>query len=424
MPWTETRAMDQRMRFVVEYDLDELPMAALCAKYGVSRKTGYKWLARADQMGLGQLGDRSRAPHHHPNQICDDIEQAVLAMREAHPTWGPKKLRRRLEDQNAGMSWPARSTIAQLLRRKGLVVPRKHHRRATPSTRRLADYSGPNAVWCIDFKGWFRTSDGRRCDPLTISDGFSRYLIRCQAVDDTSGPGIRPLLEAAFREYGLPWAIRSDNGPPFASRAIGGLSRLSVWWIKLGIRPERIEPGKPQQNGRHERMHLTLKRETACPPAGTGRAQQRRFDAFRKEYNDDRPHEALGLATPASVYEPSGRSYPVREPELSYPADWQTRQVRVRGEVKFKGPLFLSEALVGEPVGLEPIDGRYWRVHFGPVPLGILDECGHRMLAPRELRRAGLTVAPADAPSADNPPVAALQDACQPREEVLPMCPD
>ena len=416
MPWTETRAMDERMRFVVEYDLDELSMAALCARYGVSRKTGYKWLARAGELGLSQLGDRSRAPRHHPNQVCDDVEQAVVAMRGAHPTWGPKKLRRRLEDADAQASWPARSTIAELLRRKGLVVPRKPRRRATPSTQPLAHADASNAVWCIDFKGWFRTGDGRRCDPLTISDAFSRYLIRCQAVEDTSGPGIRPLLEAAFREYGLPWAIRSDNGSPFASRAVGGLSRLSVWWIKLGIVHERIEPGKPQQNGRHERMHLTLKRETACPPAGTGRAQQRRFDAFLKEYNEDRPHEALGLATPASRYAPSPRPYPAREPEVTYPADWLTRMVRVRGEVKFKGPFFLSAALIGEPVGLEPIDGRHWRVHFGPVALGIFDEHRHRLLAPRELKHAGLTVAPAR-----NPPVAALQEACGPGEEVLPM---
>lgn len=416
MPWTETCAMDERTRFVVEYDLDDLSMAALCVKYGISRKTGYKWLARANEMGLKRLQEFSRAPQHHPNQVAAVVEQAVVALREAHPTWGPKKLRRRLQDSDSDTSWPARSTIAELLRRKGLVVPRKRRYRATPSQQPLAHCNGPNAVWCIDFKGWFLTGDGHRCDPLTISDAFSRYLIRCQAVEDTSGPGIRPLLEVAFREYGLPRAIRSDNGSPFASRAIGGLSRLSVWWIKLGIVPERIEPGKPQQNGRHERMHLTLKRETACPPASTGRGQQRRFDAFRKEFNEVRPHEALGLATPVSLYEPSPRVYPAQEPQVSYPADWVTRMVRVRGEVKFKGPFFLGTALIGEPVGLEPIDGRYWRVHFGPVALGIFDEHRHRILTPREVKHAGLAVAPAGKLT-----VAALQSACQPEEEVLPM---
>ena len=417
MPWTETCAMDERMHFIVEYDLDELSMTALCAKYNISRKTGYKWLARRMEAMLEGFQDRSCAPHHHPNQVSEEIEQAVVAMREAHPTWGPKKVLHRLEVLNSQIHWPARSTIAELLRRKGLVSPRKRRRRIPAQQQPFANCDGPNAIWCTDFKGWFRTGDGRRCDPLTISDAFSRYLIRCQAVDDTSGPSVRPLFEAAFREYGLPWAIRSDNGSPFASRAIAGLSRLSAWWIKLGIIPERIAPGKPQQNGRHERMHLTLKKQTASPPAGTVRSQQRRFDAFRKEFNQERPHEALEMATPSQRYEPSLRPYPAREPEVTYPEDWPRRMVRVRGEVKFKGEFFLSQALTGEPVGFEPIDGRYWRIHFGPVALGIFDQHLHRMLVPAEIKRNGLVVRP----SAVKPPSATLHEASQQEQEVLPM---
>ena len=417
MPWKETCVVDERMRFVVEYERDELSMTGLCAKYGISRKSGYKWLARAAEEGLAGLRDRSKAPHRHPNEVSTEIEQAIVAMRVSHPTWGPKKVLHRLQQQDVVTGWPARSTVAEILRRAGLVSPRRVRRRVPVHQQPFADCEGPNAVWCTDFKGWFRTRDGQRCDPLTISDAFSRYLIRCQAVNDTSGAGIRPLFEAAFREYGLPGAIRSDNGPPFASRAIGGLSRLSVWWIKLGIRPERIEPGKPQQNGRHERMHLTLKGDTACPPAGTLRGQQRRFDAFRKEFNQERPHEALEMATPASRYELSVRPYPAQEPQVTYPSDWPWRMVRQSGEVKFHGRFFLSEALTGEPVGFEPLDGRLWRVHFGPVALGWFDEHLHRMLTAPEIKRAGLTVRP----PAGKPPSATLQEASQHTQEVLPM---
>jgi putative transposase len=421
MPWTETRAMDERMRFVVEYDLDDLSMTALCAKYHISRKTGYKWLSRIGECALEGFEDRSCAPRRHPNQTPAEIERAVVAMREEHPTWGPKKMLPRLQGRDRRIAWPARSTIAEILRRKGLVSPRKRRRRVPPQEQPFAPCLAPNDVWCVDFKGWFRTGDGDRCDPLTITDACSRYLLRCQAVDETTEPGVRPLFEAAFREYGLPRAIRSDNGPPFASCALAGLSRLSAWWIKLGIQPERIEPGRPQQNGRHERMHLTLKTETASPPAGSLRSQQRRFDEFRRVFNEERPHEALGMATPASCYQPSLRLYPAWEPECCYPPDWPWRRVRVRGEVKFRGHVFfLTAALVGEPVAFEPMDGRHWRCHFGPVALGIFDDDLGRMLSPAEGKRRGLAVSA----SAGKPPSAALQEASQQGQEVLPMCLD
>jgi putative transposase len=272
------------------------------------------------------------------------------------------------------MDWPATSTIGEILRRHGLVVPRRRRRTTPADGSPFSGIAGPNDTWCIDYKGWFRTRDGERCDPLTISDAHSRYLLRCQAVRSVDEHCARPLIEATFREFGLPRVIRSDNGPPFASVGVGGLSRLSVWWIKLGIRPERITPGRPCENGRHERMHGTLKRDACEPPASNRRAQQRCFDKFRRIYNDERPHEAIGNVAPSKLYRPSPRPYPARMPEIAYLNDWNIRMVRSNGEIKWRGEqLFIGEALAGEPLGLEEVDGGQWRVHFGPVFLGIID---------------------------------------------------
>jgi transposase InsO family protein len=378
------------MRFIVDWQDGELSMAVLCRKYGISRRVGYKWRSRYEQEGLDGLKDRSRAPQRHPNEVAAEIEAAIVAARARHPTWGPKKLLAWLECKQACRRWPARSTIAEILDRHGLTVPRKRRRRVPPQQEPFAACDGPNAVWCADFKGWFLTADGQRCDPLTISDAFSRYLVRCQTVRKTDGPTVRPLFEAAFRDYGLPGAIRTDNGAPFASRAIAGLSELSVWWIKLGIRPERIKPGQPQQNGRHERMHLTLKGETARPPASTLRRQQERFDTFRREFNHDRPHEALKMATPASVYVASARAYPERLGEMEYPSPWEVRRVD-SGRFRWHSEnVWVSHVLHGELVGLEPIDDRHWRLWFGPLSLGVVDGYRKKLLTPREGRRAGL----------------------------------
>ncbi len=233
--------------------------------------------------------------------------------------------------------------------------------------------TAPNLVWAIDFKGHFRTGDGVRCDPLTISDTASRYLLRCQVVERPNYAHVQPLLEATFREYGLPRALRSDNGPPFASLAVGGLSRLSVWFLRLGVLPERIEPGHPEQNGRHERLHRTLKKETASPPRATARGQQRAFHRFQRDYNEQRPHEALGMATPASVYVPSPREYPARLEELEYPAGYQRRRVQEHGDIQLGNRvIFLSEVLAGETVGLEE-DEEGWRIWFGPLRLARVD---------------------------------------------------
>lgn len=402
MPWMETRVTEQRMKFVVEYELGEESMAQLCRKYGIARKTGYKWWVRWQVEGAGGLADRSRAPRRHPNQVPAEQVASILAIRDRFG-WGPKKLRVLLQRRQPDVRWPALSTIQQILDDHGRVIRRKKRRRVPPQSQPLAHCDGPNAVWCCDFKGYFLTADGRRCCPLTISDGLSRYVLRCQGLERGNHESSRPIFEGAFREYGLPQAIRSDNGAPFASRAVAGLSRLSVWWIKLGIRPERIAPGKPQQNGRHERMHLTLKQATASPPASTARRQQQRFDAFLREFNEIRPHEALAMQTPASVYHPSPRPYPAREPEVTYPDDWAKRKVQCDGDFSWKHePIFLSEVLYGETVGLEPVDGRYWRAYFGPVSLGVFDAARRRMLTAAQTRRKPdlLACCPKDRPSA------------------------
>ena len=362
--------MEEKLRFVFEYERDEQTMTELCQSFGIARETGYVWLRRYRAYGINGLLELNRAPQRHPNQTAIAIEEAVLGLREAHMRWGPRKLKRILERDQPGRGWPATSTIGEMVKRAGLVVPRKKRRKTEPYSEPLAHADGPNRVWCADFKGWFRTQDGARIDPLTISDAYSRYLLRCQAVEKTDTERVRAIFEAGFREYGLPQAIRTDNGAPFASAALGGLSRLAVWWIKLGIVPERIEAGHPEQNGRHERMHRTLKQEAAMPPAQNRRAQQRELDRFRQEYNEVRPHEALGMQTPAGIYVPSLREYPARVPEPEYPASMLVRSVKSHGHFRWKQhDVFLSEVLWGERIGLLPVDEDWFTVYFAHLPL-------------------------------------------------------
>jgi putative transposase len=288
--------------------------------------------------------------------------------------WGPRKLKRILERDEPGRNWPAASTIGALLKREGLVVARKKRLHTAPYTEPLAHAQECNRVWCADFKGWFRTGDGERIDPLTISDAYSRYLLRCQSVEKTDTARVQAIFEAAFREYGMPEAIRTDNGPPFASHAVSGLSRLAVWWIKLGIVPERIAAGHPEQNGRHERMHRTLKQEAAQPPAADRRKQQQELHRFRQEYNQVRPHEALGMQTPAAIYRPSARVYPSRVPEPEYPATMVVRSVHGQGIFRWKKhDVFLTEVLWGENVGLLPEDDRWFTIYFAQHPLARFD---------------------------------------------------
>jgi len=367
--------MEERFRFVQECKSEEYSFAELCRRYEVSRKTGYKWLGRYESDNVEGLRDRSRAPDRHPNEVVQEVAAAVVNLRRQHPYWGPAKLRARLQREAPEVVWPSRSTIGELLKRAGLTVPRKHRRHAPASASPLQHADGANRVWCADFKGWFRCGDGSRCDPLTITDGYSRYLLRCQAVDDLTEASVRGVMEAAFREYGLPQAMRTDNGEPFASVGLAGLSHLSVWWIKLGIRPERIPPGKPQHNGRHERMHRSLKEATTKPPAAHLRGQQQAFDRFREEYNQQRPHAALNMKTPADFYAVSERSYPSRLAEPEYGDDWEVRRVRQCGRLRWwSESVFVGKALEGQSVGLQPIGDGLWRVWFFQYPLGILDE--------------------------------------------------
>jgi transposase InsO family protein len=362
--------MDEKLRFVFEYERDEETMGELCARFGICRDTGYVWLRRYRQYGVKGLAELNRAARRHPNQTCAEVETAVLALRQAHMRWGPRKLKRILERDQPGQQWPATSTVGEIVRRAGLVIGRRKRRRTEPYTQPLAHANESNRVWCADFKGWFRAGDGTRIDPLTISDAWSRYLLRSQAVEKTDTERVRAIFEAAFREHGLPEAIRTDNGAPFASSAIGGLSRLAVWWIKLGIVPERIQAGHPEQNGRHERMHRSLKLEVRR--VEDWRAQQRELDRFREEFNQVRPHEALDMQTPAAVYEPSPRPYPARIPEVEYPDSMLLRRVKSHGHFRWKKhDVFLSEVLWGERIGLQTDDDEIFTVYFAHLPLAL-----------------------------------------------------
>src|SRR5438067_2386037 len=374
MPWKVSGVVEKRRQFVEQRLSQEWTMSELCARHGISRQAGYSTLARYQGDGWEGLGEHSRAPRCHPSQTSRELEQQIVELRHEHMRWGPRKLKAVLERQQPDETWPAASTMGELLRREGLVIARKKRRRIDPYTAPFAAAAAPNRVWCGDFKGWSRTRDGERIDPLTISDACTRYLLRCQAVEKTDTLRVQAIFEAAFREYGMPEAIRTDNGAPFASRALAGLSRLAVWWMKLGIVPERIEAGHPEQNGRHERMHRTLKQEVAQPPAANRRQQQEELDRFRQEYNEVRPHEALEMRTPAAVYQASPRKFPVRVPEPDYPATMLIRSVRRQGHFRWKKhDVFLSEVLWGEQVGLLPEDDRWFTIYFAQLPLARFD---------------------------------------------------
>ncbi len=375
MPWKETCPMDERMKFIADYLKYEWNLSDLCRYYGISRKSGYKWLARYMAEGPSGLHDRSRAPNHHPNAVHKMIQDRIVAFRAEHPHWGPRKLVHRLRQLEPDTRWPAPSTAGDILKRHGLTVPRRRKRRTPPYAQPFREGLQPNDVWCADFKGWFRTQCGTRIDPLTISDAVSRYLLRCQALMRPTGTTVQAIFTATFQEFGLPAAIRTDNGVPFASTGLGGLSRLSVWWLCLGIMPERIRPGHPEENGRHERMHRTLKQATAKPPHATPKTQQQAFDRFRTEYNQERPHEALDMQAPAQHYRPSLRPFSARLPEIEYPSEYQVRRVRSNGQIRWQGKLiFISEVLIGQRVGLIEVNNGTWRLDFGAIQLALYDE--------------------------------------------------
>lgn len=412
--------MEEKLRFVFEYQQRERTMKELCQRYEISRETGYVWLRRYREAGVRGLVEQSRAAVRYPKQTSAEMEEKVLELREAHSRWGPRKLKRVLERDEPGRRWPAASTIGALLKRAGVVAGRRKRQRTPGYSEPLAHADGANRVWCADFKGWFRTGEGERIDPLTITDAYSRYLFRCQAVEKLDTERVQAIFEAVFREYGLPEAIRTDNGAPFASRAIAGLSRLSVWWMKLGIVPERIEAGHPEQNGRHERMHRTLKQETATPPARNRREQQRAMDKFRQEYNQVRPHEALGMQTPAAMYESSPRRFPARLPEVEYPETMLVYRVQQKGYFHWKKQeVFVSEVLWGEPIGLLPVEDHCYTVYFAQFPIARFNS---RQLRISPLPKQGFNTK-ADAGKGKASPSPAPHPLNRKDEKVSGMCP-
>jgi putative transposase len=368
--------MDERLQFVRDAQRDRFTMSELCARYGVSRRIGYKWLARYEAEGRAGLVDRSHVPHHCPHKIQPAMEELLITVRTAHPHWGARKLLAVLSRQHPRIrAWPAASTVADLLARRGLV--HKRHPRRHPVhpgvVRPVTD--APNDLWTADFKGQFRTGDGKYCFPLTLADQHTRYLLACHGVLSTQTVTAKPIFERAFHEYGLPLAIRTDNGVPFATQAIHGLSYLNVWWMRLGILHQRSRPGCPQDNGAHERMHRTLKRQAIKPVRASCTAQQRNFNAFRQEYNEDRPHERLNQQTPASQYRTSERSYPERLPAPEYPAHFLVKKITTGGTFRFHHRLlYLANAMVDQQIGLEETDDGIWAIHFNSVLLATFDE--------------------------------------------------
>jgi transposase InsO family protein len=374
VPWKVSDPMSERMSFVMRLQQGE-SMSELCREFEISRKTGYKLRERFKSEGPAGLFDRSRAPERSPHRTDAAMVATLLKARRAHPTWGPKKLRAWLEQRHDGVSFPAPSTIGDLLKRHGLIEGRKRRRNTTPYDAPLRRANGPHEVWCADFKGQFRLRSGKLCYPLTITDRFTRMILCCEALESTCIESALLVFERTFRDHGLPQVIRTDNGVPFASKGVLGLSRLSVRWLRLGIWPERIAPGHPEQNGQHERMHLVLKQETTRPAAATMLAQQERFERFVDEYNHARPHEALGQVTPASLYRKSSRQHASPLPELTYLLDDLSALVRAEGKifVPGHGRAVLSAALSGEHVGLRELSDGGWRVSYASHEIGTLD---------------------------------------------------
>jgi transposase InsO family protein len=370
----ETNVLDERLRFVRDFESGHWSMTELCERYGVSRPTGYKWMARHREARGAGLVDHSRAPHQCPHRTSADLEALIVAARHEYG-WGAKKLRQVLRTQYPARRWPARSTFNKILDRHTLLHKNRRRRKWTHPGATPLHTERPNQVWPADFKGQFKTGDGHYCYPLTVTDHFSRSLLVCQGLRSVKTADTKPIFRALFRTVGLPDAIRTDNGPPFASTGIHGLSALNVWWMQLGIVHQRIPPSSPQENGTHERMHRDLKRDTTRPAAHSLRAQQRRFEAFRTRYNDERPHEGIGDRTPASLWTPSPRTYPEHIAPPAYPAHLEVRRISTAGTFRLHGTQpFLSEVLHGEDIGLEEVADGIWNIVYYSTLLGKIDE--------------------------------------------------
>lgn len=375
MPWKKVEPMDEKIRFISDYLNGVFTFTELCERYNITCKTGYKWVHRYEEEGASGLEDRARIPRHCPHKTPEAMEEAILAIRRKHPRWGAKKILTMLERQRQPGPLPGKTTITNILTRNRCTQPRRTRLHRAHAGKPETKATAPNTLWTVDFKGQFKTLDGVYCYPLTVMDACSRYILTILALPSTALKATQDEFRRLFQMYGLPERIRSDNGTPFASIALGRLSTLSIWWIRLGILPELIEPGKPQQNGRHERMHRTLKADTTRPPEANMAAQQRRFDAFRQEFNEERPHEALRQATPASVYTVSTKKLPNRIKSLDYPAHYEVRIVSKNSGIRWKSQwVSVTRLLAGLPIGLEEVGTGLWDVWFGPIWLGRLDE--------------------------------------------------
>ena len=374
MPWKECHVVDERLRFVARL-MEGEKMAVLCDEFGISRKTGYKIYDRYQEVGVRGLTDRSRRPHRHANQLPLVIEKMIIQLKREYPSWGAPKIRERLKQRYPHVACPAISTVHAVLDRHGLVSVRRRRRRPPLTGTRRSEPTAPNALWCADYKGEFLLANRRYCYPLTITDYASRYLIACEALSTTKEKYAFGVFERAFQDFGLPDAMRTDNGVPFASaHALYGLSKLAVWWLRLGIRLERIAPGHPEQNGRHERMHLTLKNEATRPASANVLQQQGRFDTFVHRYNTERPHQALDMTTPASRYTPSTRPYGGVE-ELEYPFhDW-TAVITHCGRLCYqRRKINVSQVFGGQKVGVKQVGDHIWLVTFMDYDLGYFDD--------------------------------------------------
>ncbi len=385
MPWKQMDTLTQREDFIQDWLRRGFPMRGLCARYGIAPKTGYKWLHRFQGQGMSGLMDHPPVRQHQAHRTAPPVVKQILHYKYTYPFWGPRTIHLALQHHPPGGPVPAVSTIGEILKQHGLVKARKRSQRTPPHAHPLAHAREPNALWSADFKGQFKLGNGQFCYPLTVFDNYSRYLLACRGCAGPDAPATRQTYRELFETYGVPDAIRTDNGWPFAMNTLGGLTPLSVWLLKLGIGVERIAPGHPEQNGRHERMHRTLKQSTACPPAATMRAQQHAFNRFLTHYNEQRPHQGLtGGQYPAAVYRPCTRSYreAVRH-AVSYPEAWTVRKVKHGGYIKLNGaPISLTRQLVGEYVGLEAFGPQQWRLYFAALLLGVVDERLHRVRRP------------------------------------------
>jgi len=374
MPWEMEKPMDQKVKLIGDWLDENYSITELSNKYGVSRKTIYKWIKRYDQEGISGLEEKSRASYSHPNSTKSDIVQRIIDYKLDHKTWGPKKVVTNLKRLYPKEEWPSVSTTGDLLKKNDLVNEKKLRKRVHQYQDHFVDCTKSNDVWSADYKGQFYTKDKKVCYPLTVTDNFSRFLIACDGLEGPRYLETRVCFERIFREYGLPLAIRTDNGTPFSGMAVGGLSRLAIWWIQLGIIPERITPGKPQQNGRHERMHRTLKCDTLNPAGFNLADQQKKFDLFRVEYNTERPHESIEMKRPTELFEKSNRFYPDSIKPIEYPDDFEVRIVKHGGEISFNNNLYyISELLYGDKIGLKEIEDGLWQMNYGLHKLGHID---------------------------------------------------